>query len=61
MPSGTDLRTVDTSRGTVHMVIGTGGNAATTQDDLFAQPKGRVVVALEDKPRPPPRTASPCG
>ncbi|MFJ2193939.1 purple acid phosphatase family protein [Kitasatospora sp. NPDC087861] len=53
VPSGTDLRTVDTSRGTVHMVIGTGGNAATTQDDLFAQPKGRVVVALEDKPRPP--------
>ncbi|MFD4535528.1 purple acid phosphatase family protein [Kitasatospora sp. NPDC058397] len=53
VPSGTDLHTVDTSRGTVHMVIGAGGNAATTQDDLFGEPKGRVVVALEDAPRPP--------
>ncbi|MFF3006908.1 purple acid phosphatase family protein [Kitasatospora sp. NPDC057940] len=53
VPSDTDLHTVDTSRGTVHMVIGAGGNAATTQDDLFGEPKGRVVVALEDAPRPP--------
>ncbi|MEV7940458.1 metallophosphoesterase family protein [Kitasatospora sp. NPDC088264] len=53
VPSDTDLHTVDTGRGTVHMVIGAGGNAATTQDDLFGEPKGRVVVALEDAPRPP--------
>ncbi|WP_326847432.1 purple acid phosphatase family protein [Streptomyces kaniharaensis] len=52
VPSDTDPDLVYTDRGTVHMIIGAGGNAATTQDDLFEQPKGRVVVALEDKPRP---------
>lgn len=52
VPTGTDLHLADTGRGTVHMVIGTGGNAATTQDDLFERPQGRVVVRLEDKPAP---------
>ncbi|WP_030231744.1 purple acid phosphatase family protein [Streptomyces sp. NRRL S-350] len=53
VPTDTRKDLIDTGRGTVHMVIGTGGNAATTQDDLFPDPKGRVVVALEEKPRPP--------
>ncbi|MBP0453261.1 metallophosphoesterase family protein [Kitasatospora sp. RG8] len=51
VPSGTDPDLADTDRGTVHMIIGAGGNAATTQDDLFEQPKGRVVIGLED-PKP---------
>ncbi|MFI6151175.1 purple acid phosphatase family protein [Kitasatospora sp. NPDC051170] len=52
VPTGTDPNLADTGRGTVHMVIGAGGNAATTQDDLFQTPKSRVVVGLEDKPAP---------
>ncbi|WP_049651579.1 metallophosphoesterase family protein [Kitasatospora sp. MY 5-36] len=51
VPTSTRTDMVDTGRGTVHMVIGAGGNAATTQDDLFEQPKGRVVIGLED-PKP---------
>ncbi|MGW4895591.1 purple acid phosphatase family protein [Kitasatospora sp. NPDC004240] len=53
VPTATRTDLVDTGRGTVHMIIGAGGNAATTQDDLFDRPQGRVVVALEDAPRPP--------
>ncbi|MFE4977373.1 purple acid phosphatase family protein [Kitasatospora sp. NPDC056651] len=49
VPSETRTDLVDTGRGTVHMIIGAGGNAATTQDDLFEQPKGRVVVGLEQQ------------
>ncbi|MFF9645065.1 purple acid phosphatase family protein [Kitasatospora aureofaciens] len=52
VPTGTDPAVADTGRGTVHMVIGAGGNAATTQDDLFERPQGRVVIGLEDKPAP---------
>ncbi|MFD7900905.1 purple acid phosphatase family protein [Kitasatospora sp. NPDC059747] len=52
VPSGTDPDFADTDHGTVHMVIGAGGNAATTQDDLFETKQGRVVVALEPKPAP---------
>ncbi|MCZ0982640.1 metallophosphoesterase family protein [Streptomyces diastatochromogenes] len=69
--TGTDV--ADTGKGTVHMVIGGGGNFATTQDDLFEEPKGRVVVDVgkvpegrhrkafyltEDAPGAPSRTAS---
>ncbi|MFE4519618.1 purple acid phosphatase family protein, partial [Kitasatospora sp. NPDC056783] len=49
VPSETRTDLIDTGRGTVHMIIGAGGNAATTQDDLFEQPKGRVVVGLEEQ------------
>ncbi|MCP2340805.1 3',5'-cyclic AMP phosphodiesterase CpdA [Actinomadura rupiterrae] len=45
--TGTDI--ADTGKGTVHMIIGNGGNYATTQDSLFDEPKGRVVVALTDE------------
>ncbi|MER5363069.1 hypothetical protein [Streptomyces sp. NPDC002785] len=53
IPTSTRQDLIDTGLGTVHMIIGGGGNIATSQDDLFEQPKGRVVVALEVKPRPP--------
>ncbi|MEV6976986.1 metallophosphoesterase family protein [Kitasatospora sp. NPDC093806] len=51
VPTGTNKDLADTGRGTVHMIIGAGGNAATTQDDLFEQPLGRVAIGLED-PKP---------
>ncbi|MER5636185.1 metallophosphoesterase family protein [Kitasatospora sp. NPDC002227] len=53
VPTSTDKDLVDTGRGTVHMIIGAGGNAATTQDDLFERPLGRVVVGLEAVKNPP--------
>ncbi|KUJ41314.1 hypothetical protein ACZ90_68295 [Streptomyces albus subsp. albus] len=50
-PIPTDTRTdlVDTGRGTVHMVIGAGGNIATTQNDLFDTPRAWVLVGLSDE------------
>ncbi|MGP9022728.1 purple acid phosphatase family protein [Streptomyces sp. BR1] len=46
VPVSTRSDVADTSQGTVHVIIGNGGNFATTQDDLFEEPKGRVVVDL---------------
>ncbi|WP_438290674.1 purple acid phosphatase family protein [Streptomyces sp. HUAS TT7] len=46
VPVSTSTDVADTAKGTVHMIIGNGGNFATTQDDLFEEPKGRVVVDL---------------
>ncbi|ANZ14427.1 metallophosphoesterase [Streptomyces noursei ATCC 11455] len=46
VPVSTRTDVADTGKGTVHMIIGGGGNFATTQDDLFQEPKGRVVVDL---------------
>ncbi|MCK7625894.1 metallophosphoesterase family protein [Streptomyces sp. RS10V-4] len=46
VPVSTRTDVADTAKGTVHMIIGGGGNFATTQDDLFQEPKGRVVVDL---------------
>ncbi|MGW0999455.1 purple acid phosphatase family protein [Streptomyces sp. NPDC002523] len=54
VPVSTRTDVVDTSKGTVHMIIGGGGNFATTQHDLFdaAEPQGRVIVARSDKDSP---------
>ncbi|WP_399084244.1 purple acid phosphatase family protein [Streptomyces sp. BBFR2] len=46
VPAQTRTDVADTGRGTVHLTIGGGGNFATTQDDLFQEAKGRVVVDL---------------
>ncbi|MFE7661374.1 purple acid phosphatase family protein [Streptomyces celluloflavus] len=46
VPVSTRTDVADTGKGTVHMIIGGGGNFATTQDNLFEEPKGRVVVDL---------------
>ncbi|MEW1656722.1 metallophosphoesterase family protein [Streptomyces sp. NPDC093707] len=50
VPVSSSTDAADTSKGTVHMIIGGGGNFATTQDDLFEEPKGRVVVSLSKEP-----------
>ncbi|MGW0879841.1 purple acid phosphatase family protein [Streptomyces sp. NPDC002671] len=46
IPVSTDTDVIDSSKGTVHMIIGGGGNFATNQDALFDEDKGRVVVDL---------------
>ncbi|MCF3105756.1 metallophosphoesterase family protein [Streptomyces roseoverticillatus] len=48
VPVSTRTDLVDTGKGTVHMVIGAGGNIATSQDDLFDTPQARVLVGLKD-------------
>ncbi|GHF71097.1 hypothetical protein GCM10010218_60540 [Streptomyces mashuensis] len=53
VPVSTRTDLIDTGKGTVHMVIGAGGNIATSQDDLFDTPQARVLVGLKDD-----RTAS---
>jgi len=44
-----DLRTVDTTRGTVHMVLGGGGTSRPSNAFLFDPPAARVIVGV----RPP--------
>ncbi|WP_116202528.1 purple acid phosphatase family protein [Amycolatopsis circi] len=51
-PASTRKDVIDTSRGTMHMVIGGGGNFATSNGDLFERPQGRVIIAKSDKPSP---------
>ncbi|MEU3878232.1 hypothetical protein AB0E87_30845, partial [Streptomyces sp. NPDC029704] len=48
VPVATRTDVIDTGKGTVHMVIGAGGNIATSQDDLFDTPQARVLVGLKD-------------
>ncbi|MHA4854581.1 hypothetical protein L1080_034385 [Rhodococcus sp. MSC1_016] len=36
----------------MHMLIGGGGNFATSEGELFERPKGRVIVALSEKDSP---------
>ncbi|MFB7665866.1 purple acid phosphatase family protein [Kitasatospora sp. NPDC056138] len=49
VPVSTRKDVIDTGRGTVHMVIGGGGNFATSQGDLFDKPYGRVIVSLSNQ------------
>ncbi|MEU5418995.1 metallophosphoesterase family protein [Streptomyces sp. NPDC020667] len=49
IPVSTRTDVIDTGKGTVHMVIGAGGNIATTQDDMFDTPQARVLMGLSDK------------
>ncbi|MFG2177976.1 purple acid phosphatase family protein [Streptomyces abikoensis] len=49
IPVSTRTDVIDTGKGTVHMVIGAGGNIATTQDDMFDTPQARVIMGLSDK------------
>ncbi|MEV5510632.1 purple acid phosphatase family protein [Streptomyces orinoci] len=49
VPVATRTDLIDTGKGTVHMVIGAGGNIATSQDDLFDTPQARVLVGLSDE------------
>ncbi len=44
--TGTDV--IDTSRGTVHLVIGGGGTSAPSNQLLFAQPRCKVLMGVGD-------------
>ncbi len=46
IPRGTGTRTVDTTKGTVHMVIGGGGTSVTSNQLLFDPPACRVITAV---------------
>ncbi len=52
IPADTRTDLINTEKGTVHMVIGGGGNFATSEKDLFERPQGRVIVALSDQDSP---------
>jgi 3',5'-cyclic AMP phosphodiesterase CpdA len=46
VPSATALEVIDTSQGTVHMVIGGGGTSAPTNQQLFSPPQCRVITGV---------------
>ncbi|MFF3908089.1 purple acid phosphatase family protein [Streptomyces sp. NPDC001848] len=46
IPSATDTTTVDTSKGTVHMVIGGGGTSVPSNQLLFPTPQCRVITKV---------------
>ncbi len=46
IPSATATDVIDTSRGTVHMVIGGGGTSAPSNGRLFVTPQCRVITAV---------------
>ena len=46
LPTATDLGVIDTTRGTVHMVIGGGGTSAPSNGFFFDPPRCRVVTAV---------------
>jgi 3',5'-cyclic AMP phosphodiesterase CpdA len=48
IPAATDLDVIDTTKGTVHMVIGGGGTSAPTNQRLFDPPQCRVVTAVRE-------------
>jgi hypothetical protein len=48
VPTATTLDVIDTTRGTVHMVIGGGGTSAPTNSALFNPPQCRVITAVGD-------------
>ncbi|MGT2460894.1 purple acid phosphatase family protein [Sinomonas atrocyanea] len=52
VPAATDTRTVDTTKGTVHMVLGGGGTSAPSNQLLFTPPECRVIVSVSDQPDP---------
>jgi 3',5'-cyclic AMP phosphodiesterase CpdA len=46
IPADTDLRAIDTTKGTVHMIIGGGGTSKPTNGLLFDPPQCRVITAV---------------
>jgi hypothetical protein len=54
IPADTDLRAIDTTKGTVHMVIGGGGTSKPSNGLFFDPPQCRVIVSVtapDDKGR----------
>ncbi len=49
---------IDTSRGTVHMLLGTGGSSSPSAGNLFDPPAGRVIVGVEPRESDPRRLRS---
>jgi 3',5'-cyclic AMP phosphodiesterase CpdA len=48
IPMATDVNTIDTSKGTVHMVIGGGGTSRPSNMEFFTPPQCRVITGVED-------------
>ena len=46
VPAATNTQTVDTTQGTVHMVLGGGGTSAPSNQLLFTPPECRVIVSV---------------
>ncbi|QGF24710.1 purple acid phosphatase family protein [Raineyella fluvialis] len=46
VPAGTDTHVVDTSKGTVHMVIGSGGTGVPSNQLFFTPPACRVITSV---------------
>ncbi|MFJ9459013.1 purple acid phosphatase family protein [Kitasatospora sp. NPDC101447] len=46
VPVATGTRTIDTTKGTVHMVIGGGGTSAPSNQLFFDPPKARVITGV---------------
>ncbi|WP_239404689.1 metallophosphoesterase family protein [Frankia sp. Cj3] len=54
-PASYETDVIDTSAGTVHMVLGTGGSSAPSAGKLFDPPEGRVIVGGEPRKSDPTR------
>ncbi|MFI0372623.1 CrcB family protein [Actinomadura sp. 1N219] len=52
IPVSSDLRHADTSKGTVHMVIGGGGMGHASNGLLYEKPEAKVIVDLSDERDP---------
>ncbi len=53
-----DTDVVDTSHGTVHMILGTGGSSSPSAGKLLDPPAGRVIVGVEPRDSDPTRFRS---
>jgi hypothetical protein len=52
IPVSTATQVVDTTQGTVHMVIGGGGTSVPSNQLLFDPPQCRVIMSVSDTPGP---------
>lgn len=58
IPTVSELDVVDTTQGTVHMIIGGGGTSAPSNQLLFDPPQCRVIVSVSDRPSAAPGTVT---
>ncbi len=49
IPAGTETKVIDTTKGTVHMVIGGGGTSAPSNQLFFDPPACRVITAVGER------------
>ncbi len=52
IPAAKDIREIDTTQGTVHMILGGGGTSAPSNQLLFTPPECRVIVSVASQPDP---------